>query len=432
MKKIITAIDNPKLNEELKKENNFKIMCKDIQYREAILEVLEKYKNIDIIIISEKIIGEISFDKLIENIKLINEKIKIIFILETENDYLEKILIKNNIKDIYYNSKINLFDLIKIINKTEINMEEEIIKLKKIIKENNMNYNKIKNNYSKEDTEIKNKKIDKEKYLNNKNTYKKTKIITFLGGNKSGKSTISFVISQYLSRMRYKVLLIDGDMEKQDLSIIIKGFENKKLKTYKNNNINIKKYNNNNEFNFFEIKNILKIFTKKINDNFYFFNGLNILLNNKKYKDEKIIKKEINIFFEIIKNKYNYIIIDLSKNNFNNINKEILEKSNLNFLISEANILAINEINNLLNFYLNKLEIRKDNLQIILNKNNIISINKNLVSNFLKFKNKIHIIKENKFFSILINDYYKINILLKNKNVKKDMYKIIKEIEKLK
>ena len=430
MKKIITAIDNPKLNEELKKENNFKIMCKDIQYREAILEVLEKYKNIDIIIISEKIIGEISFDKLIENIKLINEKIKIIFILETENDYLEKILIKNNIKDIYYNSKINLFDLIKIINKTEINMEEEIIKLKKIIKENNMNYNKIKNNYSKEDTEIKNKKIDKEKYLNNKNTYKKTKIITFLGGNKSGKSTISFVISQYLSRMRYKVLLIDGDMEKQDLSIIIKGFENKKLKTYKNNNI--KKFNNNHEFNFFEIKNILKIFTKKINDNFYFFNGLNILLNNKKYKDEKIIKKEINIFFEIIKNKYNYIIIDLSKNNFNNINKEILEKSNLNFLISEANVLAINEINNLLNFYLNKLEIRKDNLQIILNKNNIISINKNLVSNFLNFKNKIHIIKENKFFSILINDYYKINILLKNKNVKKDMYKIIKEIEKLK
>ena len=430
MKKIITAIDNPKLNEELKKENNFKIICKDIQYREAILEVLEKYKNIDIIIISEKIIGEISFDKLIENIKLINEKIKIIFILETENDYLEKILIKNNIKDIYYNSKINLFDLIKIINKTEINMEEEIIKLKKIIKENNMNYNKIKNNYSKENTEIKNKKIDKEKYLNNKNTYKKTKIITFLGGSKSGKSTISFVISQYLSRMRYKVLLIDGDMEKQDLSIIIKGFENKKLKTYKNNNI--KKFNNNHEFNFFEIKNILKIFTKKINDNFYFYNGLNILLNNKKYKDEKIIKKEINIFFEIIKNKYNYIIIDLSKNNFNNINKEILEKSNLNFLISEANVLAINEINNLLNFYLNKLEIRKDNLQIILNKNNIISINKNLVSNFLNFKNKIHIIKENKFFSILINDYYKINILLKNKNVKKDMYKIIKEIERIK
>ena len=101
-------------------------------------------------------------------------------------------------------------------------------------------------------------------------------------------------------------------------------------------------------------------------------------------------------------------------------------------MISEANVLAINEINNLLNFYLNKLEIRKDNLQIILNKNNIISINKNLVSNFLNFKNKIHIIKENKFFSILINDYYKINILLKNKNVKKDMYKIIKEIEKLK
>ena len=86
MKKIITAINNPKLNEQLKKENNFKIIGKDIQYKEAILETLEKNKNIDIIIISEQILGEIKFEKLIKNIKLINENIKIIFILEVKNN----------------------------------------------------------------------------------------------------------------------------------------------------------------------------------------------------------------------------------------------------------------------------------------------------------------------------------------------------------
>ena len=167
MKKVITAINNPKLNEELKKENNFEIIGKDIQYKEAILEILEKNKNIDLIIISEQILGEINFEYLIKKINLINEKIKIIFILEKENNYLENILIKNNIKDIYYNDEINLFELIKIINKNEINMEEEIIKLKKIIKENNINYNKLKNNYLKNNkNKINNRINNNQKNLN--------------------------------------------------------------------------------------------------------------------------------------------------------------------------------------------------------------------------------------------------------------------------
>ena len=47
MKKIITAINNPQLNEELKKEKNFEIIGKDIQYKEAILEILEENDFID-------------------------------------------------------------------------------------------------------------------------------------------------------------------------------------------------------------------------------------------------------------------------------------------------------------------------------------------------------------------------------------------------
>ena len=70
LKKIITAINNPKLNEELKKEKNFKVIGKDIQYREAILEILEKNKNINIIILSENIPGEIKLENLIKKIKI--------------------------------------------------------------------------------------------------------------------------------------------------------------------------------------------------------------------------------------------------------------------------------------------------------------------------------------------------------------------------
>ena len=200
MKKIITAIDHPKLNEELKKEKNFEIIGKDIQYREAILEILENNNEIDLIIISEKIPGEISLENIIEKIKIINENIKIIFILEKENTELEKILIKNNIKDIYYNNKIKLKDLVQIINKKEINMEEEIIKLKKIIEQQNYNKKKEKNlityfNFINKKMEIIkkqikekfNKKEIKDQYSNSSST-----IITFSGNYKSGKSTFIF------------------------------------------------------------------------------------------------------------------------------------------------------------------------------------------------------------------------------------------------
>ena len=65
MKKIITALNNPNLNEELKKENDVKILFKDIQYKEGIIEILENKKiEIDYIIIDEKLTGEIKLEKL--------------------------------------------------------------------------------------------------------------------------------------------------------------------------------------------------------------------------------------------------------------------------------------------------------------------------------------------------------------------------------
>ena len=394
MKKIITAINNPKLNEELKKEKNFNIIGKDIQYKEAILEILEKNKEIDLIIISEQILGEISFENLIEKIRFINEKIKIIFILEKENNDLENILIKNNIKDIYYNDEINLLELIKIINKNEINMEEEIIKLKRIIKENNLD--------KKEDKKL---NSNKGKIINIKHK-EKNKIISFLGGARSGKSTLSLIVSQYLAKKNYKILLIDADIKKQDLSIIVKENKKDKLKSFKKEILKINKE--------------INLYIEKINDNFYFFNKLN----------NKIIKNDLNNFFNSIKKQYNFIIIDLARNNSDILNKEILNNSDLNFVITNSDIFGISETNNLLNIFFNKWKFKINNFQIILNKNNFFSINKDLISNFLKFKTKFYIIRENKFYSVLINNNFKRNFLLKNKKIEKDLKKIADEITK--
>ena len=45
MKKIITALANPMLNNELKKQKDFIVIGNDIQYQDGVKEVLEKEKN---------------------------------------------------------------------------------------------------------------------------------------------------------------------------------------------------------------------------------------------------------------------------------------------------------------------------------------------------------------------------------------------------
>lgn len=49
--RIITAIENKKINEKLKNINNMKILNTDIQYKEGILEYLEKNSDIDLILL---------------------------------------------------------------------------------------------------------------------------------------------------------------------------------------------------------------------------------------------------------------------------------------------------------------------------------------------------------------------------------------------
>ena len=61
MIKVLTAMNNPDFNDKLKKEKNIEIICKDIQYKDAIIELLNnKNSFVNIIIINQKIPGEIN------------------------------------------------------------------------------------------------------------------------------------------------------------------------------------------------------------------------------------------------------------------------------------------------------------------------------------------------------------------------------------
>ena len=139
MKKIITAINNPKLNEQLKQLNQYKIVAPDIQYQDGIFEILEKEKEIQFLILSEILYGKNNLKELIQKIKKINSKIKIILILEKENTEKEKFLKEENINEIFYHNQFTIKDIISILekeNNNTKNIEEEIEIIKKLILQN--------------------------------------------------------------------------------------------------------------------------------------------------------------------------------------------------------------------------------------------------------------------------------------------------------
>ena len=177
MKKIITAIGNENINNELKKQINLQVLLNDIQYKEGIVEVLEDYEDVDFIIINSELPGEMSLKQLIQNILEINKRIKIIIFSENKNEELEKYLYNKGVYKVLYDNEIEISDLIKLVNNNSENdeLKEEINKLKEIILEKEKRKNKnifkiLKNKIKNIILKIKNK-LSKNKINNIYNNY---------------------------------------------------------------------------------------------------------------------------------------------------------------------------------------------------------------------------------------------------------------------
>lgn len=402
MKKIITAINNPIINEKLKKEK-IEVIGKDIQYKEGILEILENNKEINFILIDEKLPGEIKNDELINKIKKINKNIEIIFFIKKENK--KNVIINENkiIKDEKIKSKIKIVDYEKEI-KIESFLNFILYGEEILGKEYEENYtNRI---------DIINEKI--EKYDKNQNI-----TISVNGDSAVGKKMTTLRLSLYLNKYNNKILIIDLNTKShKTLSTIFNKKENSKT-LKKNNNKKIK-----NIVNTLKNKN-LKYENKEM--------GRKIILKNK-----IIINKNISLitYNKLIKIKriknigkyYNFIFIVLSENNKNNINKKIIENSNLNLLILEDNILGIDKLKKIIEKnYNNNLK----NTKIIINKNNKFSIDKNIIKNIFNNLEIIGKIKYTEIYNLLINSNFENNILLEEKMLKKETEKIIKKLQKV-
>ena len=308
--KILTAIGNSNLNNMLKKENEFEVLENDIFYREGILEFLEKNRNIDILILYEKLNGEIEIIDLIKSIKKINNKINIFFILENENYELEKFLKKENIKDIFINDEIDIKKFIEEIKKINFNnnksLEEEIMRLKDLINKKDEEIIKYKNNI----------------FQNSE----KNKIVTIIGEKKIGKS----LIISNLKKIYENIYERNLDYEFKEIDIT---------------DIN-------------EIKNLSKISYKFI---FIYERDLKKIKINRKIIDDLIKKnridyEKINIIFNKV-NKYS-----INKRIVKNIFYEIKILGNI-----KLNIYSDYLLNKKNNYKNENIKLKKEYLKIIRN-----------------------------------------------------------------
>ena len=392
MKKIILAINDKKTIKKLKEKYKLQEII-IVQYREAIIEILEENINIEKIVIEENIPGIISIEKLIKTIKSKNKKININIILEKE-DFNKKDKLKNlEIKGIYIKNKLR-------INKKKKQEKDKIDKNKiynKKIKINKILKNKFKYNKNKKEKEKTENKINKIKNKNNNKLNKK--IIFIYGDKKTGKTTIINLFFIYLLKINKKILLINLNkkIENNYLKIFNKYLRKNKIKNTKEKESKKQLYN----------------YMIKINFNLTFLPITNQYIN---YNE---VKK---FLFENSK-KYDYILVD-SGNNCNYKIKQIIMKfSNIKINVIENKRLGIEELErNTLNG--TEGNYKKPNcLHIIYNKYYFNSVSQLILKNLFKNTFKIHTIFYRKKLKNLTKQIQKNKNSKLNKNTERKIKK---------
>lgn len=382
MKKIITALGNQVLNNELKKINEFEIVANDLQYKEAIIELLEINKNVNYIILSGILPGNITLTDLITKIKIINNNIEIILLLEKKEKEIEKKLKEQKIKNVLYIDNVKINDIIKILKNKKINNKTKIPQEENIKNEINRKI-KINNNIKKQiKTEC--------------------KVISVLGSNGVGKSIYSVCMSNYLNNKKNKILIIDFDILNNSIHTIL----------------GISKYNKKKNN-----KRIINDCIINVDNNISVLTGENII---KKYK------KNINYIvklLEILKEKYDYIIIDTSAECFFDINKTIINKSDINIFLLEANLLEITKATKLLEIYNKNWNIDERKIKIVINKYNKNSISMNIIKKLFSDYEIIGKLEMSNIYNNIINKNNK--IIFKNYKNNNEYKKINEKIIKV-
>ncbi len=348
MKRIITAMGNTTLNNELKKYSEYDLNENDLFYQDAVIDVVTT-ENIDILVVSGLLQGQFEFLDFIDKIQKYNNTIRIIVVMDEINTSAERKLKERGIVDIFLDENVQILDIIDAINR-----EEPIIKKAEQVKEEI-------SRYEKEHLHDKNQiEYVKEKVV------QKQEIIVVSGINGAGKSTVTANFSKTLSSKTHsRVLVIDLDTLSGNIDEILR----------------IDKVPQNVEMILDENKKCgLNYAVELISKNRFDVNVFEELIINTgevdvltgntslHYCQNVLNESHYNKILECAKEIYDFIVIDTSSNIFLDSTRWAMQQASRIFFVIENNYISIKKADQFIDIITNLWGIWKNKLNIVINK----------------------------------------------------------------
>ena len=373
MKRIITALGNPVLNDELRKYSKYDVLCSDIFYQEGLIEFVNTNES-DVIVISGLLQGDLSLVQMAEEIKQRDFGTRIIFIVDNISNEERNILTSKGIFDVFYDAEIEVGDVLDAIDREEpINVKAQIEKEAREIK-NQLAENSV--------------KYDSSALSGNVETIisavQKQEVIGFFGTNGSGKSTLCANFTKAFSKKtKANILLIDFDTLHGNLDEVLQVSKvppNVELMIDEDKKCGLN-YAADLSFKNKLDTNVLDEIVIKC-EGFDFISG-----NTSLHYCQNVLNED---FYEFLlkcaKEKYDFIILDLSSNMFLDSTKWALKQCTNVLFVTENTNICLKKSVQILDICFNMWNVYKPKFKLILNRISNNNIDDDIFADVLKLK----------------------------------------------
>lgn len=362
MKRIITAMGNPTLNNELKKYAQYDVITGDLFYQDAVIDILEE-ENAEVLTLSGLLQGQWELNDFIDRIRKVNQQIRIIIVMDELDTEIKCGLLERGIQDIFLDETVEVKDILESIEREEP-IRKKLEKAKFKLEEKN------ENSYNSEEKVVVVKECQKQE------------IIAISGTNGVGKSTIVYNFARCLaSKSESKILVIDFDTLSGNLDEL---FDINKIPQNVEIGIDLDKRCGINYAADLISKNR---FDSNVFDEIVVHSkGIDILTGNESlYYCQEILSEDIyNKILESAKEKYDFIILDTSSNIFLDSTRWSLQKSTKIIFTLENNYLNLKKATQLLDIFTSTWGILKSKISLVINKEKINGLTCELISKILE------------------------------------------------
>lgn len=363
MKKILTALGNPTLNNELKKYEKYDVVCDDLQYQEAVFDVLEN-ESPDVIVLSGILQGQFEFVEFILEVKKKDVGARIIVIVDEIDEESRNLLMAKGIFDIFNDNEITMQDVIDAIDREEPLSRVNILR------------------------ETESEKYVAQKVLEGKENkicvVQKQEVIAISGTNGSGKTTIAVNLAKCLSKKTdAKILLIDLDTLNGNLDELLginKIPENVEILIDEDKKCGLNYVADLISKNRFDT-NVLEELVIKTGK-FDVITGNTSVHSCQNILSEECYKKLI----ESAKEKYDFIIIDTSSNIFLDSTKWAMQVANRILFVTENSYISVKKATQFLYVLEELWNIWKGKIELVVNKENRNGIEYETIERILEIK----------------------------------------------